>query len=102
MELCAVVGDAGRVIDLESIGVGCEGRWDVPDIRGSSQTAYFQQVRIRAMPSIEGYILAIVLTVFKAVEGPFLRVRVTAPVAPVQVRLKAWPAVMELKDGLVN
>lgn len=47
-------------------------------------------------------VLAITLTVFKAVEAPFLRVRVTAPVAPVQVRLKAWPAVMELKDGLVN
>lgn len=42
------------------------------------------------------------LTVVKAVEGPFLRVRVTGPSAPVQVRLKALPAVMVLKVGLVN
>lgn len=39
MELCAVVGGASGVIDLESIGVGCEGRWNVPGIRGSGQTA---------------------------------------------------------------
>lgn len=43
-----------------------------------------------------------VLTVTKAVEGPSLRVRVTAPTAPDQVTLKAWPAVTELKFGLVN
>jgi len=46
--------------------------------------------------------LAITLTVFRAVAGPFLRVRVTGPVAPVQVTLKDWPAVMELKAGSVN
>lgn len=46
--------------------------------------------------------LEMTLTVFKAVEGPFLSVIVTGPVAPVQVRLKAWPAVMVLKVGLVN
>jgi len=41
-------------------------------------------------------------TVFRAVDGPFLRVRVTAPVAPVQETLKAWPAVTPLKFELVN
>jgi hypothetical protein len=47
-------------------------------------------------------LLAMVLTVTKANGGPSFRVRVTAPTAPVQVRLNGWPAVMELKDGLVN
>lgn len=46
--------------------------------------------------------LAITLTVFKAVEGPSLRVRVTGPEAPDQLMLKADPAVTPLKDGFVN
>lgn len=46
--------------------------------------------------------LAMVSTVTKAVDGPSLSVRVTAPSAPDQVRLKGMPAVMVLKVGLVN
>ena len=47
-------------------------------------------------------LLAMVLTVTKAVDGPSLSVRVTGPSAPDQVRLKGLPAVMVLKVGLVN
>ncbi len=39
---------------------------------------------------------------FRAVVGPFFRVRVTGPEAPSQVMLKVLPAVTLLKDGLVN
>jgi hypothetical protein len=41
-------------------------------------------------------------TVFKASGSPFLRVRVTGPLASVQVTLNALPAVTPLKLGLVN
>lgn len=33
-------------------------------------------------------------TVFRSVLAPFFRLRVTAPVAPDQVMVKGWPAVM--------
>jgi hypothetical protein len=46
--------------------------------------------------------LPMVLTVLRAVAGPFLRMMVTGPVFPDQVRLKGLPAVMELKAGSVN
>lgn len=52
--------------------------------------------------SIAIYVLWMTETVFRAVDGPFLRVRVTAPVASVQEMLKAWPAVTPLKFELVN
>ena len=42
------------------------------------------------------------LTVCKLEAGPFLRVRVTAPEAPVQVMLKGVPAVIPAKVGSVN
>lgn len=46
--------------------------------------------------------LAMTLTVFKLLEGPFFRLRVTGPEASIQEMLNAEPAVIPAKDGLAN
>ena len=47
-------------------------------------------------------ILAIVVTVLRSVDGPFLRRIVTPELAPDQVIVKGDPAVIPEKEGLVN